>query len=269
MKLFLPKFYELLERNLGIALDDSKHYLIESRLLPIVERSEFEDVSSLIRYLAQNNVGPLHWQVFELLTTNETSFFRDKHVFDLLKTSVLPQLIERNQNFKKLNIWNAAVSSGQEAYSIAMLIREHFPQLNDWEINIHGTDISKLMLDRAKLGVYTKHEVSRGVDERMLKKYFSLYVNGGYQIQDSIRDMTKFSSLNLIADWSMPTQYDLIMLRNVLIYFNNQTQQMVLEKIHRYLNLNHGFLFIGASESTSSIHYRREIINGTYCYRPI
>ena len=140
LKVYLPKFYQLLEEHLGITLDESKQYLIESRLLPIIESSEFDSVLSLIKYLTQNDVGVLHWKVFELLTTNETSFFRDKHVFDSIKEVLIPQIIKNNEKSKTIHIWNAAVSSGQEAYSIAMLINEYFPQLKDWNITIHRSE---------------------------------------------------------------------------------------------------------------------------------
>ncbi|QWD64911.1 protein-glutamate O-methyltransferase CheR [Polynucleobacter sp. MWH-UH2A] len=270
LKVYLPKFYQLLEEHLGITLDESKQYLIESRLLPIIESSDFDSVLSLIKYLTQNDIGALHWKVFELLITNETSFFRDKHVFDGIKDVLIPKIIKDNQASKTIRIWNAAVSSGQEAYSVAMLISEFFPELRDWKITIHGTDVSRAMLDKAKAGIYTAHEVNRGIDKFFKDKYFSLDSGGNYLINQPIKEMTTFTLLNLISEWSMPEKYDLVMLRNVLIYFNHKTQVSVLDKVTNYIDSNHGALVVGASEilpNTNSLV--RSNLGGTFYYRPI
>lgn len=268
LKVYLPKFCQLLEEHLGIKLDESRQYLIESRLLPLVESSGFENVLSLIKYLTQNNVGPLHWQVFELLTTNETSFFRDKHVFDEIRTTLLPDIIEKNATIKSIKIWNAAVSSGQEAYSIAMLIREYFPQLKDWDISIHGSDISKKMIEKARSGIYTAHEMGRGIDEKLKQRYFSEQLNGSFIIDESIKKLAHFSLLNLISDWADATQYDLVMLRNVLIYFNEVTQKSVLEKVSRCIHPEHGALLLGASELMQiPSHLKRLSLGNTFYYR--
>ena len=157
-------------------------------------------------------------------------------------------LIDARRNEKALCIWSSAVSAGQEAYSIAMLLREFFPELHDWNILIQATDISEGILEKAKAGIYSPSEVKRGLDQRYLQKYFH-QLEGGYQIDSTIRSMVNFLPHNLVAMWPFYPKFDLIMLRNVLIYFNQNVKDRVLEKIHRQLNGSDGVLLLGASES--------------------
>ena len=247
-KEYLPQFYAMLEEHIGISLDDTKQYLIESRLLPLSQKEGHLDVYSLVKELVLTPVAALHWQAFEALTTNETSFFRDKHVFDGLKNQILPMLIASRRSEKTLRIWSSAVSAGQEAYSIAMLIREHFPELYDWNILIQATDISETILGKARAGIYSAAEVKRGLDERYLHKYFHPH-GEGYQINPAIRSMVNFLPHNLVAAWPFYPKFDLIMLRNVLIYFNQTVKNKVLEKMHKQLNGANSVLVLGASES--------------------
>ena len=247
-KEYLPHFYAMLEEHIGISLDDTKQYLIESRLLPLSKKGDHQDVYSLVKELVQTPVGDLHWQAFEALTTNETSFFRDKHVFDGLKSHILPMLIASRRKEKALCIWSSAVSAGQEAYSIAMLIRENFPELYDWNILIQATDISEVILEKARAGIYSSSEVKRGLDQHYLNKYFHQQ-GDAYQINPSIRSMVNFLPHNLVAAWPFYPKFDLIMLRNVLIYFNQDAKNKVLEKMRRQLNGENGVLILGASES--------------------
>lgn len=248
-KEYLPQFYVMLEQQVGIALDDTKQYLLESRLMPIAEKNGFADVYALIKALIQSVPGPLHWQSFEALTTNETSFFRDKHVFDALRKTILPELIENRRKSKTLRIWSSACSAGQEAYSLAMMLREDFPMLNDWTIYIQATDISELILEKARAGVYSSMEAHRGLDAHYLHKYFEKIEKGAYQIQPAIRQMVHFSQHNLVGVWPFYPKFDLIMLRNVLIYFKQETKDKVLSKMQQQLNGNDGVLILGAVES--------------------
>jgi chemotaxis protein methyltransferase CheR len=247
-KEYLPQFYTMLEEHIGISLDDTKQYLIESRLMPLSQKRGHPEVYAFVKELVQTPLGAMHWQAFEALTTNETSFFRDKHVFDALKNQILPMLISNRRKEKALCIWSSAVSAGQEAYSIAILIREHFPQLHDWNILIQATDISEAILDKARAGIYSSSEVKRGLDERYLQKYFREQ-GDSYQINSLIRGMVNFLPHNLVASWPFYPKFDLILLRNVLIYFNQATKNKVLEKMHRQLNGKEGILILGASES--------------------
>jgi chemotaxis protein methyltransferase CheR len=248
-KEYLPQFYAMLERHIGISLDDTKQYLIESRLLPLSQKGGYQDVYVFVKDLVQSPIGAIHWQAFEALTTNETSFFRDRHVFDGLKNHILPMLIAGRRKEKTLRVWCSAVSAGQEAYSIAMLLRESFPELYDWNILIQATDISESILDKARAGIYSATEVKRGLDQHYLQKYFHQQGKDGYQVNPVIRNMVNFLPHNLVGDWPFYPKFDLIMLRNVLIYFNQETKNKVLEKMHKQLHSDNGVLVLGASES--------------------
>ncbi|MFZ4062098.1 MAG: CheR family methyltransferase [Polynucleobacter sp.] len=246
---YLPQFYAMLEQQVGIALDDTKQYLLESRLLPISSKNGYADVYALIKYLTLTPLGPIHWQVFEALTTNETSFFRDKHVFEALKNTILPTLIESRKTEKTLRIWSSACSAGQEAYSLAMMLREDFGQLHDWTIYIQATDISDLILEKAKTGIYSAMEANRGLDAHYLHKYFTQIDKGAYQIKPAIRQMVNFSNHNLVGSWPFYPKFDLIMLRNVLIYFKQDAKDKVLLKKYQQLNGEDSVLILGAAES--------------------
>lgn len=246
---YLPQFYLMLEQQVGIALDDTKQYLLESRLKSLATQNRYPDVYALIKYLIQNPIGATHWRAFEALTTNETSFFRDKHVFEALKNKILPELIETRKKEKALRIWSSACSAGQEAYSLAMLLREEFGYLNDWTIDIQATDISEPILEKAKSGIYSSMEAHRGLDAHYLQKYFTDIEKGAYQVKPIIRQMVNFSHHNLVGDWPYYPKFDLIMLRNVLIYFRQNIKDKVLLKIHQQLNGSDSVLILGAAES--------------------
>jgi chemotaxis protein methyltransferase CheR len=246
---YLPQFYLMLEQQVGIALDDTKQYLLESRLLPLAIKNGYPDVYALIKFLTQNPIGATHWRAFEALTTNETSFFRDKHVFEALKKTILPELIEARKKEKTLRIWSSACSAGQEAYSLAMLLREDFGHLSDWTIDIKATDISELILEKAKSGIYSSMEAHRGLDAHYLQKYFTHLEKGSFQVKPVIRQMVSFSHHNLVGNWPYYPKFDLIMLRNVLIYFRQDAKDKVLLKMHQQLNGSDSVLILGAAES--------------------
>lgn len=249
---YLPQFYIMLEKQVGIALDDTKQYLLESRLLPLATQNGYLDVYAFIKDLTQNAIGPIHWQAFEALTTNETFFFRDKHVFEALKNTILPELIEARKNEKTLRIWSSACSAGQEVYSLAMMLKEDFSQLRDWTIQIQATDISESILKKAKSGIYSSMEAHRGLDAHYLRKYFAHLEDGSYQIMPAIRQMVHFSHHNLVGSWPFYPKFDLIMLRNVLIYFKQDAKDKVLSKIQKQLNGDNSILILGAAESIYS-----------------
>jgi len=265
-EIYVQKFFEMLEQNLGILLDSSKEYLVKAKLIPVIDRTDYQDVRTFIEELSRTKVGPLHWMAFEALTTNETSFFRDRHVFDGIKDVVLPKIIEARKNTKVLKIWSLASSSGQEAYSIAMLIRENFPELINWNISIQGTDISRLMLEKAKSGIYSAHELSRGLDSYLTNKYFKEVDKGAFQINQDIRETVSFTSHNLVHEWPPFPIFDIILLRNVLIYFNQERRNLVLQKAHQHLDSQNGMLILGSSESMASCSLYTQMSMGEASY---
>jgi chemotaxis protein methyltransferase CheR len=244
----LDQFYGLLRSKVGILLDEKKDYLIQSRLQPVARKFEYESVETLIEDLLGQPVGERHWESFVALTTNETQFFRDRHFFDGMRDFVLPKLIDARRDEKTLNIWSAAASTGQEAYSVGLLIRDAFPELARWKINILATDISPLNIARAQAGVYSQAETDRGLDPHYRNHYFTGHGDGRYEIAQSLRSMVSYNTMNLIEVWPRLPRFDLILLRNVMIYFGQDTKDRLLDKVYANLAPD-GYLVLGASES--------------------
>lgn len=241
----------LVHDHSAIALDASKNYLVESRLSPLALQMGLPSPSALVSELRGQPFGDLHARVVEAMTTNETSFFRDVHPFEALRKDVLPPLVAARSARKALTIWSAACASGQEPYTIAILLREHFPQLRDWNLRILASDLSQQMLDRAASGVYTQHEVNRGLPAALLVKYFQK-TGLQWQVKPEIRQCVRFERINLIEPWPPLPTIDVLFLRNVLIYFAADTKRQILGKVRRTLALD-GALFLGGAETTLGI----------------
>lgn len=240
---------DLVRKHAAIVLEANKGYLVESRLEPLARRMEgIGTLPALVTRMRATNFGSLHEQVIDAMTTNETSFFRDIHPFELLKKELLPQLIEKRKAQKTLEIWCAACSSGQEPYTLAMLIREHFPQLRDWKVGIRATDLSPAMLARAKEGKYSQLEVNRGLPAPLLAKYFTRQ-GASWVINDEVRSLIDFRSLNLIEPWPSMPAMDIVFIRNVLIYFDVEVKKKIFASMRKVLRPD-GFLFLGAAETT-------------------
>jgi chemotaxis protein methyltransferase CheR len=235
----------------AIALEPTKEYLVEARLLPLARRLGLASLRDLVASLREQPFGDLHAQVVEAMTTNETSFFRDIYPFEALKRDVLPALIAARQASRRLRIWSAACSSGQEAYSIAMILAEYFPELEGWNIQIHGSDLSQQVLERAIAGRYTQLEVNRGVPASLLLKYFEKS-GAHWQIRPTISRRVRFVRMNLIDPWTAVPACDIIFLRNVLIYFTPDTKRTILARVRRHLDPG-GTLFLGGAETTLGI----------------
>jgi len=240
-------FTRMLEDNVGLHLDKEKEYLIRSRLMPIAKQYEFTGYIALVQKLIQSPLSQLHWQSFEALLTNETMFFRDQHPFEGMKNYIIPSLIKTQETSKVLTIWCAAASTGQEPYSIAILIKEYFPELSKWKINLIATDICTIALNKAKAGIYNESELKRGLTEKQIHTYFSKISSTEHQINSDIRSMVHFSEINLIKQLPSMPSCDLILIRNVLIYFSNENKRKVLDSMCQKL-LPHGFLMLGTSE---------------------
>jgi len=185
------------------------------------------------------------------MVTTETSFFRDIHPFETLKKTVLPQLIELRQRQRQLNIWCAASSSGQEPYSIALLLKEYFPELHSWRINLTATDISQEMLQRSRAGRYSQMEVNRGLPTTLLLKWFR-QEGASWQLDEQIRSTINFTHLNLARPWPAMPQWDIVFLRNVMIYFDNDVKKSILGQVSQVL-CKDGYLLLGGAETTLSL----------------
>ena len=239
---------KLLRDQCALVLDPGKDYLINSRLSPIAQRHGLTSIDHLVRRLRDTSDSSLVSDVVEAMVTTETSFFRDVHPFETLKKIVLPKLIELRRPQRQLNIWCAASSSGQEPYSIAMLLKEYFPDLAGWQINLTATDISHEMLQRSRAGRYSQLEVNRGLPTNLLLKWFR-QEGGVWEIDEQIRRMMTFKPMNLAQPWPAMPLWDLIFLRNVMIYFDNDVKKSILGRVSRSLG-DDGYLVLGGAETT-------------------
>lgn len=260
-------FRGYLRERSAIVLEPGKEYLVETRLLPVAQKEGLSGVGELIRRLRQEPGGRLQGPVVEALTTNETSFFRDWKPFEALKQKLLPEAAQRRAADRRVDVWSAACSSGQEAYSLAMMVQDSVPALAGWDLQIHCTDLSQEMVDRTRAGRYTQLEVNRGLPAPMLVKHFR-QEKGEWVVSDALRARVKASQMNLAAPWPLLPQMDLVLLRNVLIYFDVPTRKAILEKVRKLMRPG-AALFLGSAESTLGIHdgFRREEAAGTTFFR--
>lgn len=257
----------LVLENSAIVLERSKAYLIESRLTPLATRLGFASLSEFLGRLRHEPVNGNHRLVVDAMTTNETYFFRDVHPFDALRTKVLPELIAARAQERTLRIWCAACSTGQEPYSVAMLLQESFPALASWKVSILCTDLSRDVLAKAKAGVYSQLEVNRGLPALMLVKYFKRQ-GDVWKIQEDLKRRMEFREFNLARAFPPLPRFDLILLRNVLIYFDLETKRTILGRIRRVLAPD-GFFFLGAAETTLNLDdaFVSVPVGKTVCYR--
>lgn len=265
-----PESYRFLQdyvyRESGIVLDGDKHYLLEARLMPIVQQMRLGGLNDLCAMLGgPANSALLKRQVVEAMTTNETFFFRDPAQYDALRTVVVPGLIAQRQDTRKMSFWSAASSSGQEAYSLAMMLLEM--GLRDWKIKIQGTDLSTQMAARARAGRYLQIEVNRGLPVTYLLKYFTR-VGLEWQLKDEVRRMVDFSTIDLRQSLAARGPFDVVFCRNVLIYFDVEAKRRILDEIHGTL-FRGGYLLLGGSETTLNLttRFERRILGQTVLYQ--
>ncbi|MBE9009178.1 protein-glutamate O-methyltransferase CheR [Pseudanabaenaceae cyanobacterium LEGE 13415] len=251
----------LVREQSGVVLEPHKDYLAVLHLDRIAEIAGYDSIASFVEHLKHSPFSDLHLQAIEALVINETSFFRDRDPFEILKSEVLPALIQSRSRDRAINIWCAACSTGQELYSIAMLIREAFPELSSWNIRLIATDFSQQALDRARQGMYTSLEMNRGLPLNFRDRYFR-QVGKSWQIMDEIRRMVEFRPLNLIQSWNSLPAMDIIFLRNVLIYFDLETKRSVFHRVQQTLQPD-GYLFLGGGETTLYLSSRFEAIQTT------
>jgi chemotaxis protein methyltransferase CheR len=241
-----------LQNACGVALDDTKRYLIENRLAPVIKRLGMTEVSEFAARLAENPIGPLRTELVEALVTSESTFFRDHHPWEALATTVIPEFLRRRAAERVLTFWCAAASTGQEPYSLAILLRERFPEvLKSWKLSILATDVSRSTLDRARNGRFSHIEVNRGLPAPLLIKHFR---QDGLQweLNEDVRRMVEFRELNLCRPWPALPACDVILLRNVMIYFSPDDKKAILSRVARVLRPG-GYLLLGAAETTLNL----------------
>ena len=237
---------KLLKDHSGLDLSADKHYLIESRLLPLARKAGLPGIPELVQKMKGGSTA-LVTQVVEAMTTNETFFFRDKVPFDHFRDSIMPEILQARAGRKSVRIWCAAGSTGQEPYSLAMCLKEMGAALAGWRVEILATDLSQEVLEKSKAGIYSQFEVQRGLPIQMLVKYFKQ--NGElWQINADIRAMVQHRQLNLLHDFSQLGIFDVIFCRNVLIYFDQETKINIFDRLARALEPD-GFLVLGAAET--------------------
>jgi len=258
---------DLVRQQAAIVLSPGKEYLVESRLLPLARGAGLDDVGALVARLQRKPDDLLRRQIVEAMTTNETSFFRDRDPFNALTQAILPELRKLRSASRRINIWSAACSTGQEPYSIAMSVADHPLITADWRVDVLATDINNEILERARRARYSQLEVNRGLPAAMLVRHFER-VETDWRVVAGVRKLVRFTPLNLAEHFDLPAM-DVVFLRNVLIYFEAATKSEVLRRVRRILRPD-GFLFLGGAETTLGLDdgFERVAVGSTIAYRP-
>lgn len=249
-------------------LDPSRDYLFETKLNKLMRNQGMAHLEELVQHLKLRKDPVLERSIAEAMTINETSFFRDSRPFELLRTDLLPGLIEARRPERGLRFWSAACSTGQEAYSLGMLLHEHFPQLAGWHQRIEGTDICREAIERAQAGCYHRVEINRGLPARFLVRYFN-HQGEDWLVKPEVKKLCHFRPANLCGP-SLPfsraeDRFDVIFLRNVMLYFSHETRKTLLAGVHRLLAPD-GFLFLGSTEQPADPYIWTTVLAGGTCY---
>ena len=258
----------LVRSRTGNVLSPDRASRLAARLPDLLSDAPYDSVRQIAEHAGELPALPLYDRIAEALTINETSFFRDKSPFETFRSTVLPKLIEARIDTRRLSIWSAACASGQEAYSIAMLLRSSFSELDSWNIRIVASDISSEMLDRTREAVYSDFEVRRGLPDD-LRDRFLLRHNQNWQVCQDLREMVKCRRVNLNETLPAMRKCDVVFLRNVLIYFDRATKEQILRRIHKVMEPD-GWLFIGGGETfiRLDVPFVDASLGTTTCFRP-
>ncbi|MBM3521646.1 MAG: chemotaxis protein CheR [Alphaproteobacteria bacterium] len=254
---FLSKW--LYERT-GLVLGPDKLYLVESRLSPVARRFNLAGLDAIVVEIKSGRGGDFATEVSDAMMTNESFFYRDVKPFEQFKDLVLPKLLQARAGARRLRVWSAAASTGQEPYTLAMIIKEMEAKFSGWKVEIIGTDISREALERAKAGLYTQFEVQRGLPIQMLMKYFKPQ-GDRWLISDAVKQMVQLREFNLLTDPGLLGQFDVVFCRNVLIYFDQPTKAAVLARIAKQMSAD-GFLYLGGAETVLGVTDRFVPIQG-------
>jgi chemotaxis protein methyltransferase CheR len=258
-----------LQQRSGLTLGADKHYFLESRLLPLARQKGFAGVGELVLALKSDADAALMTAVVEAMTTNESSFFRDKTPFEHFRRTIMPALLAARRQSRTIRIWCAAAATGQEPYSLAICLQEMADAIAGWRIELLATDLSGAVLNKARHGIYSQFEVQRGLPIKLLVKYFT-QVGEAWQIAPDLRGMVKFRRFNLLSDLASLGTFDVILCRNVLIYFDQDTKIDVLRRLASALSSD-GYLILGAAETVIGLsdHFQiRSDKPGLYTVRP-
>jgi chemotaxis protein methyltransferase CheR len=258
----------LVHKESAIVLQPGKEYLVEARLLPIARQLGLSDVGEFVDSVRTRPTADHTRRIVEALTTNETSWFRDGDPFSALTSTVLPSLLAKRNASERLQIWSAACSSGQEPYTIAMLLEDALPNAAS-RVSITATDLSREMVERTKTGRFSQLEVNRGLPAPMLVRHFTR-AGSEWEVSPALRRMVTSSECNLAAPLPRMGPFDVVYLRNVLIYFDLPTKRSILSNV-RTLMRPDGWLFLGAAETTLGVDdsWERVVIGRTSAYRPL
>jgi chemotaxis protein methyltransferase CheR len=266
---------KLLKDRSGLMLSADKKYLLESRLLPLARKIGVAGISDLVAKM-KGGSETLILDVVEAMTTNETFFFRDKTPFDHFKEAVIPELLRARAGRRALRIWCAAASTGQEPYSLAMILKEMGAALNGWRVEIVATDLSPEVLEKSRSGLYTQFEVQRGLPIQMLVRHFT-QVGAMWQLNAATKALVQYRQFNLLQDFSSLGKFDIIFCRNVLIYFDQATKTDIFNRLARVSEAD-GYLFLGAAETVVGLTDKYRICpdrrgvyvpNGAAAARPV
>jgi chemotaxis protein methyltransferase CheR len=249
-------------------LDPSRDYLFETRLTRLLRNQGMTDLEELVQHLKLRKNPVLERSIAEAMTINETSFFRDTRPFELLRTELLPTMIEARRHARGLRFWSAACSTGQEGYSLGMMLLEHFPLLVGWNLRIEGTDFCAEVVERAQAGCYHRIEMNRGLPARFVVRYFD-HQGEDWVVKPEIKKMCNFRQASLSGP-ALPFNragdvFDVIFLRNVMLYFSQETRKVLLAGIHRLLPPD-GILFLGSSEQPADPSIWTSVLAGGTCY---
>ncbi len=265
------EFCLFLQTETGITLEQSKHYLVSSRLNKLMAEQQIDSLIALLDRMKSPRMSDLKQAVIEVMTTNETQWFRDYHPLKAFADVIIPSLVKSGH--QSIRIWSAACSSGQEAYSTSMVIEEHRDMyrhlhLHNPSVQIVATDLSHQILQKARAGVYDNTEILRGLDEQRKKNFFT-FNDGSWELSQKIKNRVQFRQHNLLNGFSNLGQFDVIFCRNVLIYFSAEIKSDILNRMAKQLKPD-GYLILGSSETPSNYtdQFKMEKINGTVVYRP-
>lgn len=258
---------ELLRQHAAIVLEPGRAWMVERRLSPLAASEGLGHVDALAERLRGTPFGPLHARVVDALTSTDTAFFRDLHPFEALRRGILPELVTRRTAERRLRIWCGAASTGQEPYTVALLLCEDFPELAEWDVSILATDLSQNVLDHACAGRYGEHEVAASVPEPLRARWF---VRDGteWELRPEVRRIVEFRRMNLVEPWPELPAFDVVLLRNVLVYFDRDTRSRLLGQVARVLHPD-GWLVLGATETTldADPSFERAAVDRSWAYR--